>query len=92
MIEIEYALNKGMIRMKWTTKQPKKEGWYWFRGEKWRLDPDTKGPIIVRIRFVKSLGMIFCDGRLPQLVGSWPGEFAGPIPFPSDSKHALNKA
>ena len=69
--------------MKWTTETPKTEGWYWFRDKNWRKAPETRGALIVRLRHVDTLGMLFCDGRLPQSVNEWPGEWAGPIPVPS---------
>lgn len=70
--------------MRWTKEVPTRDGWYWFRDAQWRKAPDLRGALIVRVVINERLGALFCDGRLPRSVDSWPGEWAGPITIPEE--------
>jgi hypothetical protein len=67
--------------LKWSTRLPKKEGWYWFTS-KW-----DKPPTIVLIWKPPNVSYyLFGDGRLPANLEDWPGKWAGPIEEPKDAK------
>lgn len=64
--------------MNWSSKKPTIPGWYWYRNKRGE-------PKCVEFVMIKHLGILFNDLRLPRDLDSWPGEYAGPIPMPSES-------
>jgi len=57
-------------------------GWYWYRE---RLTATRyAAPKVVPLITYNWKTLLFLDGRLPMLVDSWPGRWAGPIPFPEN--------
>jgi hypothetical protein len=68
----------------WTRELPMKDGWYWFREDK----THDRYPVekVVRVDVLKLAGPVFRDGRLPNQVSEWPGDWCGPIPEPGEAK------
>jgi hypothetical protein len=58
----------------WLSILPEETGWYWYKS----LERKKDMTVCLRLR-ESELGLLFCDGRLPQQIDQWPGIWQGPI-------------
>lgn len=63
---------------------PTKPGWYWFKldvigGSKSLIDPGE--PRVVYVAEFEG-HLLFGDGRVPNRLSAWPGQWAGPLRKP----------
>lgn len=72
--------------LEWTTEKPTVPGWYWFCGR--YCSSSLMEHKIMRVYDDEHGGMRFpsADHGPDELVDRWVGQWAGPIPEPSDQQ------
>lgn len=68
--------------MTWTTQKPTKPGWYWYR--ELEVGPKIRFPRIREMTYANGVLMSYSGMTHPSIVANTEGEWAGPIPEPTE--------